>query len=67
MDDIRLSCDDLILGSQLLVTLVLEVANGSRQIQVAIDSSDPTDFAQETACCHDPRLLNFLQGQAECS
>ena len=52
--DIGEGGDDLVLGGELGALLELEVADGARQGQVAIDTAK----VDETACCCDTVLLS---------
>jgi hypothetical protein len=47
---IWLCCYDLILWQQLHIALVLEIADGSAEVQVAIDAAHPTNLTQEATC-----------------
>jgi hypothetical protein len=53
LDHVWLCCDDLVLGWQLRVALVLEVSNGSAEVEVAIHTAHTTNFTQEPTCSRD--------------
>lgn len=58
---LHLCGDDLVLRWEIRVILVLEITNGARQVEVAVDSAHAADFTEEAAGCDDAVALGFLQ------